>query len=193
MSNEIQSKLSLDAKIEALLFFKGEPISMREIAKYLKVIEGAVKESLEVLGEKLGGRGLSLVHKDNKVMLGTNKEMGPLLESMRKEELQKELSKASLETLSIVLYKDGITRSEIDYIRGVNSSFILRSLLIRGLVERKTHTTDSRKYIYKPTFELLSFLGLSKIADLPEYTEVVKSLSEGIEDTGEKDIDGEDS
>ena len=173
--------MELDAKIEALLFFKGEPVSTKEMAKYLKTKESAVKEALGTLEQKLEGRGLSLVYKDNKVMLGTGREMGPLLEELRKEELDKELSKASLETLSVILYKEGVTRSDIDYIRGVNSSFILRNLLIRGLIERKTHPTDSRKYVYSPTFELLQHLGLSKMEDLPEYTEVTKSLQESVE------------
>jgi len=177
--------MNLDQKIEALLFFKAEPVSTKEIAKLLKIKEGDVKESLQVLEDKLEGRGLSLVHKDNKVMLGTNKELGPLLEELRKEELNKELSKASLETLSVILYKDGVTRSDIDYIRGVNSSFILRSLLIRGLVERNTHPTDSRKYVYKPAFELLSLLGLSKIEELPDYVSVREGLSESFEGTEE--------
>ena len=185
MNKEIQNPISLDAKIEALLFFKGEPLSIKEVAKHLKTKESAIDEALKTLEANLEGRGLVLVHKDNKLMLGTAKEVGPLLEDLKKEELSKELSKASLETLSVILYKDGVTRSEIDYIRGVNSSFILRSLLIRGLVERKTHSTDSRKYIYKPAIELLQYLGVSKIEELPEYSSVRENLNESVEEIEE--------
>ena len=102
-------------------------------------------------------------------MLGTNPEFGSMLEEMRKEELSKELSKASLETIAVILYKEGATRADIDYIRGVNSSFILRNLLIRGLVEKITDPADSRRYLYKPSFDLLSYLGLSKLSLLPEF------------------------
>jgi segregation and condensation protein B len=76
---------------------------------------------------------------------------------------------AGLETLSIVLYLGPVSRSEIDYIRGVNSNFILRNLLMRGLVERIEHETDKRSLKYRPTFELLSFLGIGSVEELPEY------------------------
>jgi len=93
-----------------------------------------------------------------------------------KEELNKELSKASLETLSIILYKNGVGRSLIDYIRGVNSSFTLRALSIRGLIEKSIDKEDSRRYIYKPTFELLSFMGVKSVEELPDYELVNKSI-----------------
>lgn len=88
---------------------------------------------------------------------------------MRKEELSKDLSKASLETITIILYKNGATRSEIDYIRGVNSSFILRNLAIRGLVEKVPSPDDSRKITYRPTFDLLSYMGVTRIEEIKEF------------------------
>ncbi len=81
-------------------------------------------------------------------------------------------------TLSIILYKNGAARSEIDYIRGVNSSFILRNLLIRGLVEKDTDKKDSRRIIYKPTLETISYLGIGKIDELPEYATLSRTLEE---------------
>ena len=100
-----------------------------------------------------------------------------MIEDLQKEELNKDLSKASLETLSIVLYKNGVSRAEIDYIRGVNSSFTLRALSVRGLVEKTVDSKDNRRYIYKPSFELLSFMGVKSIEELPEYAEVSNSLN----------------
>lgn len=183
--------MTLDQKIEALLFFKAEPLSIKEIAKILEEMESAVKDALDVLSAKLEDRGLRIIWKEDKILLGTHKEMGPLLEKLRKEELNKELTKAAQETLSIILYKNGATRSEIDWIRGVNSSFILRSLLVRGLVERRTHPRDSRKYLYQSTFELLQHLGVSKIEELPEYEEVSEKLTDGIKDTNDTDKEEE--
>jgi len=110
--------------------------------------------------------------------LGTNPELSHLIEYLQKEELNKELSKASLETLSIVLYKNGATRADIDYIRGVNSSFTLRALSIRGLVEKTTDPKDARRYIYKPTFDLLSYMGVKNMTELPEYVETSQNLNE---------------
>jgi len=169
--------MNLEAKIEAILFFKGEPISVKKLADLLEEKEIKIKEAVSILEEKLKKGGLQLIYKEDKIMLGTNSELGSFLEKLNKEELTKDLSIASLETLTIILYQPNISRSEIDYIRGVNSSFILRILSIRGLIERTFHPTDQRKYIYQPTFELLSYLGLAKIEDLPEYDNLQKILA----------------
>ena len=68
-----------------------------------------------------------------------------ILKSIVNSEFDSELSKASLETLSIIIYKNTASRAEIDYIRGVNSSFILRNLLVRGLIEREAQRGEDRK------------------------------------------------
>ena len=117
-----------------------------------------------------------LLEKDNEISLGTAPELSDLIENLQKEELNKELSKASLETLSIILYKNGANRSEIDYIRGVNSSFTLRALSIRGLIEKITDPKDNRRFIYKPSFELLSYMGIKSVEELPDYSEVSNSI-----------------
>ena len=93
------------------------------------------------------------------------------------KKLSKELSKASLETLSIILYTDKPTRGDIDYIRGVNSSFILRNLLVRGIIEKDIHPEDSRKFIYKPTLDLLRFLGITNVSDLENFSETKEKLN----------------
>jgi len=169
--------MTLDQKIEAILFFKAESISVGKLAQMLGVGEDEIKQGLGVLEEKLSERGINLLYKEDKVMLCTTPQMGELIETLIKEELSKDLGKAGLETLSIVLYRGPITRSKIDYIRGVSSTFILRNLLVRGLVERIPNPDDQRSLLYKPTFELLSYLGLSKIEELPEYDEVKSEIS----------------
>lgn len=178
--------MKLDQKIEAVLFLKGEPTSIKKLAEILEVSKEEIKSDLAILADNLRDRGLALIFKEDEVMLGTRPELGSLMEKIHKEELTKELSKASLETISIILYKNGATRSEIDWIRGVNSSFILRNLLIRGLIEKIVHPEDSRKYLYKPTFELLSYLGLAKIEDLPEFAQ-----TRAILEKRESDLKGE--
>ena len=117
-----------------------------------------------------------LVRKDDRVVLGITGELSLLIESIRKEEISKELSKASLETLSIILYKNNIARSEIDYIRGVNSSFIIRNLLVRGLIEKVVDSKDTRRMLYRPTFDTLTYMGITSINQLPNYEQVVASL-----------------
>jgi segregation and condensation protein B len=161
--------MPLDAVVEAILFWKGEPVAVSRLASLLKKTEDEIEAALVTLEEKLAGRGLQLVHKDGEVLLVTHPKVGPIIEILTREELVKDLGKAGLETLSIVVYQGPIARRDIDYIRGVNSNFILRNLLVRGLVEKVSDKNDQRSFLYKPTFELLSHLGLNRIEDLPEY------------------------
>ena len=160
---------SLATKIEVLQFCGAEPISKKNLAELLASNITAVEEGLAELETALASRGITLVKKEDEVMLGTAPEFSPLIEKLTKEELHKDLGKAGLETLSIILYFGPVSRSEIDYIRGVNSTFVLRNLLIRGLVERVQNKNDQRSFLYKPTFELITFLGLKGVSELPEY------------------------
>ena len=166
-------EINLESKIEGLLFYKGEDVSIKKLAELLNVSEEEINEALGKLEQSLTGRGLVLVRKDDRVVLGITGELSSLIESIRKEEITKE----TLETLSIILYKNGVSRSEIDYIRGVNSSFILRNLLVRGLIEKVVDSKDSRRLLYRPTFETLSYMNVTSITELPNYREVVASLS----------------
>ena len=155
--------MNLESKIEAILFYKGEPVSFKKLGEILNVSPEELILAVGNLKNSLNTRGIVLLEKEGEITLGTSPEYGEMLEQIKKEELNKDLSKASLETLSIILYKNGAPRSLIDYIRGVNSNFILRALSIRGLVEKVNDPKDNRRYIYKPTFELLSYMGVNSI------------------------------
>ena len=154
----------------------------------MKVSPGELLAGIENLKNDLAGRGIVMQEKDGEVTLGTAPEMTSLIEDLRKEELNKELSKAALETLSIILYKNGANRSVIDYIRGVNSSFTLRALSVRGLIEKITDPKDSRRYIYRPSFELLSYMGVKSVEELPDYGEINKSI-----EVSEEELEKEES
>jgi len=168
--------MELDSYIEAILFFKAEPVLISELAKMLNKTEKEIQNALLVLNRKLENRGIVMVNKDDEVILETAPEAGTLIEGLIKEELSKDLGKAGLETLAIVLYHSPIARTEIDYIRGVNSNFILRNLLVRGLVERITNPSNQRSFLYKPSFELLAFMGVKSVEELPEYDIVKEKL-----------------
>jgi segregation and condensation protein B len=101
-----------------------------------------------------------------------------VITKLRKQELEGSLGKAALETLSIVLYRGPISRTDIDYIRGVNSQFILRRLSIRGLIEKKQTESTRGGHLYTPTIELLTHLGITDVQNLPEYKKVQESLEE---------------
>lgn len=165
------NKNILEKQIEAVLFWKGEPVSMKKLSQILEKPEEEISVALKNLETNLSNRGIVLVIKENEVTLGTSKDSSELIEKLTKDELVRDLGKAGLETLSIVIYQGPISRAEIDYIRGVQSNFILRNLMIRGLVEKISNPKDQRSFLYKSTFELLSFMGITKIEDMPNYNE----------------------
>jgi len=175
--------MDLDKQIEALLFWKGEPVTLKRLSEFTKRTPEELDIALTTLEAALKDRGIILQRIGEEVTLGTAPAMGELVEKLTKDELDRELSKATLETLSIVLYKGPIRRSEIDFIRGVNSTFILRNLLIRGLVEKVTDPKDERVFLYKASFELLSYLGVSKVEDLPEFAKVQEDLENWKQET----------
>ncbi len=184
--------MNLEQKIEAILFFKGEPISRKKLGEFLGIGITEINESIQKLKDVLKERGIVLQEKGDDMTLGTAPELSYLIERLQKEELNKDLSKASLETLSIILYKNGVSRSLIDYIRGVNSSFTLRALSVRGLVEKNLDPEDNRRFIYKPTFELLSFMGVKSVDELPDYETVSKSIESSAQNLADEIKDGTD-
>ncbi len=177
------------ALIEALLFSRAEPWTGVELAKALNLGGQETLDALSELEASMGGRGIVLVRAGDTFTLGTHPEAHDVLSQLYKDELSKPLSKASIETLSIVMYGEEVTRNKIDYIRGVNSGFILRSLLVRGQIERKPYPRDRKRFMYAPTAELLASFGAAKVEDLPEYqhihAELVKAAvgSETMEET----------
>jgi segregation and condensation protein B len=170
--------LELEAQIESILFFKAEPVSFKELQKILGSDEFSIETALKNLEGSLTNRGLRLVFNENNVLLGTHPEMASKIEELKREYLNKDIGKAGLEALTIILYLSPISRSDIDYIRGINSNFILRNLLVRGLVERVSSGEDRRVFLYKPTIGLLSFLGVSRIEDLPDYEKIRNEIEE---------------
>ena len=165
-------------KLEAILFVSGEPIGLDRLSKILKQEKDKIKTGLEELGGELEGRGLRLIEKDDSFMLGTPPELGDLVQDYMKDELGEDLSRATLETLAVIVYKGPITRAQIDYIRGVNSNFTVRNLMIRRIIERKADPKDSRSWLYSPSFEFLKFAGIEKLDKLAGYNEFKKEMDE---------------
>jgi segregation and condensation protein B len=179
--------------IEAILFWRGEPTSLKKLSELSGQSLDETKASIDALEASLQGRGIVLVRKDDEVMLATSSEASEVIERLTKEELSKELSKAALETLSIVIYMSPIRRSEIDYVRGVNSQFSIRHLEIRGLVEKVPDERDNRVYLYRPTFDLLSHLGVSSLDNLPGFQDVKAKLEAFQKQEEDKQTNAEES
>lgn len=166
--------MNIESILESLLFVCGEPISFKKLEKITSINEGELKLSAGVLAKKYsdGKIGLRILIKENKVQMVTARENSEYVEKFLKADIEGELSKAALEVVSIVAYRGPVSRMEIEEIRGVNCSFTLRHLMIRGLTERINKPDDARAYLYRISFDFLKKLGVEKAEDLPKFNEL---------------------
>ena len=158
---------TITQKIEPLLFATADPYSVKSLASRLDVSEQEIDEALTTLASSLDDHAMMLVREGDEVTLATRPEHSVLIEAIRKEELSKELSKASAETLAIITYHGGVSKAQIEFIRGVNASYSLRALAMRGLIEGRG---AGRAVGYYPTLQTLEHFGVARVEDLPEYT-----------------------
>lgn len=176
--------------LESILFVSGDPVSVDRLAHALDVSEEEVGKAIDVLqaSYERDDRGLVLVGRDGGVLLATRPEYANILERFVASEREGALSRAALETLSIVAYRGPIGRADIEAIRGVNSTITLRNLLLRGLVERSGNPDDARGFLYSTSFSFLETLGLRENAELPEYEILSKDerLSPAVSENSEK-------
>jgi len=171
---------NLEKKIEAILFYKAEPLSIKELARLTDVSYDEINEAVESLTKSLLDSGLTIIKNENEIMIGTSPDVSDIIKKIARDELDRDLGKAGLETLAIIAYRGPVTRADIDYIRGVNSSYILRNLLIRGIIKREQNPNNTRSFLYSSTTEFLTYLGLTKKDDLPEFKEIKKEMENNI-------------
>lgn len=162
--------------LEAILFGESEPLTVERLASIMNVGTDEVVRAITTLKESLEGRGIVLIESPQGFALGTHPEASKVLDQIRKDDLMRELSKSAVETLAIILYGENVSKGDIDFIRGVNSGFILRNLSVRGLIEKLVDENDGRKYIYRPTLELMQSLGITSPADLENREEIKNTL-----------------
>jgi len=156
--------------IEAVLFAAGKPVSVKQLVKLLNVPQEIVREALDDLRARWNtdASGLHLLEHEGSVQLVSNPACAALVQSLVKEEVSGELTRPSLETLTIVAYRGPVTKPEIEQIRGVNCSLILRNLLMRGLIEER-EDPGRLQSTYTVSIDFLRHLGLSSLSELPGY------------------------
>ena len=166
--------MPLDILIEGLLFYKSQPLKKAMLAKQFAVSEEDLRTTLDTLRARLEAGATRLLETDTDIELVTAPILAPFIEELRKQDIKSDIGKAGAETLAIVLYRGPISRSDIDKIRGVNSSFILRNLLIRGLIERGEKQGSG--YLFKATPSLLAHLGVDRKEGLTEFARITDAL-----------------
>ncbi|MFH0856420.1 MAG: SMC-Scp complex subunit ScpB [bacterium] len=180
----------MKSKIESLLFVSPRPLSANQLADIFKVDKTEILKACDELMEKYNaaGSGISIIkHKGwteggTKFQMTTSPDNGEIVSEFNKEEINSELSRPSLETLTIIAYRGPVSKAEIEQIRGINCSLILKNLLMRGLVEVKEDKDAVIDY-YNITADFMRHLGISDVKGLPDYErlrgdEVIKEMLE---------------
>ncbi|MEK7701695.1 MAG: SMC-Scp complex subunit ScpB [candidate division NC10 bacterium] len=174
--------------LEALLFASDMPLEAERIREVLELESAqAARELVEELRARYQDRGLQIVEVGGGYRMITRPELAPWLVRLARARTKTRLSRPALETLSIVAYKQPVSRPELDAIRGVNSETVLESLLERRLI-RITGRKDApgRPYLFETTREFLVAFGLRDLADLPKVEgELVVPELAGVAERGE--------
>ncbi len=175
--------------IEALIFSTDEPLSDSEIVRTIKGIDGDdVEISIENVSDIINelnneyldsGKSFRIVNIAGGYLFATKEEYSKYVGFLSTEKSKRRLSQAALETLAIIAYKQPITKPEIESIRGVNSDYIITSLLEKNLITISGRAeTIGRPLLYSTTKEFLIYFGLSSIKDLPKPREIEEIMQD---------------
>jgi segregation and condensation protein B len=163
-----KTDFDLSSRLEALLFVAPGPVSPAQLAAALEVSQAEVEKGLTELESGYSLRGLRLQHHAGSVQLTTAPELAPIIDRYLGLEATSHLSRAALEALAIVAYKQPVTRPQVDAIRGVNSDGVMKSLLNKGLVQEAGRAEGpGRPILYTTTTDFLQHFGLNSLAELP--------------------------
>lgn len=158
------------SQIESLLLVTAKPLSFKELAKLLDIeateVEAACQQLLETYNRP--DHGIQVLINNKQIQLVTNPDNVAVVKNFLQAETTGELSRPSMETLTIIAYRQPITKEALEQIRGINCSLILRNLLIRGLIEAK-EIKGGLTTTYSLTMDFLRFLGVHKVEELPEF------------------------
>jgi len=184
--------MNLKANLEAILFVSLKPLSSSKLASICGVKTKEVEEALAELKFDYKNResGLSLIEVGKEYQLSTGEECSALIKDYLKDETSGELSQPSLETLTIIAYRGPIAKIELEKIRGVNCSLILRNLLLRGLVEESFNKKTNENF-YSVSLDFLRFLGISLVKELPDFEKMnaLKVADRFLNDEEQKNIE----
>lgn len=150
-------------------------MTIRQLSDIIKSSSKEIKAAGDALVKeyKDSGRGVQIIKNGAKLQMVSSPENAKIVQEFIKDETTGELSRPSLEALTIIAYRGPISKIDLDRIRGVNCSLILRNLLLRGLIEAKIDKQKKETY-YTITFDFIRFLGINDVRELPEYEKLNK-------------------
>jgi len=159
---------NLEAKIEALLAVSPRPLDMKKLAELTGSTKDEARQAVAALANRLreAGSGLTIVRVDDEVRFGSSPETTETVKAFIKDETTGELTRPQLETLTVIAYRGPVSKAELEQIRGVNCTMIIRNLLMRGLADERMGNGVAQ---YSVSMEFMSFLGAASVAELPDY------------------------
>ena len=158
--------------LEGLLFVASEPAAIERLATALDVPIARVEQGLQQLEAQLEHRGIRLQRHNGSAQLVSAPEAADAIEVFLGLDLSTKLSRAALEALAIIAYRQPVTRPQIEAVRGVNSDGVIRTLLHRGLIEEVGRLEQAgRPILYGTTFAFLQYFGLENVEELPPLDE----------------------
>lgn len=162
--------MALKSQIESILFLASKPMAVKSLSKILNAATADLEPAINELQReyKSQGRGFQIARIDDQVQLTTSPDNAKLVEDFLKEEISGELTRPSLETLTIIAYRGPVSKPELEMIRGVNCSLILRNLLMRGLIDEKMDA-KTKMNKYSITLDFMRYLGITSLKELPDY------------------------
>jgi len=171
----LEKNASLAQKIESLLFVASRPLDLKTITKQVGGEKNIVKNIIGELMQEYqkAKRGMQIIEIDGEYQMSTSPETSKVVKEFLKDEMTGDLTRPALETLTIIAYRGPISKSDLEQIRGVNCSLILRNLMIKGLVESKKED-KSGELLYNITFDFMRYLGISRVSELPDYDKLSK-------------------
>jgi segregation and condensation protein B len=156
---------TLQQKLEALIYIDGGEVTFEHAAEVCGGTKEEIAHAAQTLAKGHGDRGVVYVVSDSDIALRVAPICVEMIAAYQKKSFSEDVGPAALEILSILLYRGPSSQAEIDTIRGVHSSYSLRSLRIRGLIER---TQNANKAVYSVTAEALAHLGVTSISEVPD-------------------------
>lgn len=160
----------ITTSVESILFAAAKPVPVATLKKTLDVSDEILREAVADIRARFNTEqsGVHLLEHDGKLQFVTNPTQTEVVTALFKQEVNGELTRPSLETLTIIAYRGPITKPEIEQVRGVNCSLILRNLLMRGLIEER-EDRERLQPVFTVSTDFVRHLGLHGVADLPEY------------------------
>ncbi|NCO23176.1 SMC-Scp complex subunit ScpB [bacterium (Candidatus Moisslbacteria) CG12_big_fil_rev_8_21_14_0_65_36_11] len=172
----MSSRKNLKSEIESLLFISNRPLRKKELVNFFKVNKEEINEEIKNLISQynIASSGIRIIDNGDEIEMITGPENAGVVKDFLKVEIEKELTPAGLETLSIIAYRGPISAEELSELRGINCAIILRHLLIKGLIVEKE---EEGKFLYQVSLDFIRHLGINNLEELPNWQKLNRNVS----------------